>query len=90
MSNKSRRNRKRTSGDPAEVEARTGVAPAPGEIVSRKNRDQIAKNWRTAKDKAILGIAALDRKDYVEAGKLLKEASDASNLANAHRMRSST
>lgn len=88
MSNKSRRNRKRTSGDPTEVAARTGVAPAPGEVVSRKSRDLIVENRARAKMKAASAIAALGDEDYSAAGRLFKEASDASNLANAHKMRS--
>lgn len=88
MSSKARRNRPRTSGNPEEVEARTGVKPAPGSVVSRKNRDLIRENHATATVKAVEADKAMRVGNYAAAGKLFKEASDAANLANAHKMKS--
>jgi hypothetical protein len=87
MANKARRNRRGASADPEEIKARTGVAPAPGEVVSRKTKSQIDSNAERAKKAAENALAAMKRDDYSEAGKLFKVASDAANLANAHKMR---
>lgn len=87
MSSKARRRRTGQSGDPTEVAVRTGVEPAPGEVVSKKSRDLIAQNRGAAKSKAAEANLALDSDDYARAGKLFKEASDAANLANAHKMK---
>ena len=87
MSSKARRRQKKSSADPREIESRTGVAPAPGTVVSRKARDLIAENRKDARDKSVQALAALEREDYAGAGKFFKEASASANLANAHKMR---
>jgi hypothetical protein len=87
MSNKSRRHRHSQSADPKEIEARTGVAPAPGEVVSKKAEKQIINNRARAKMKADAAVAALNEGDFARAGALFKEAMDAANLAQSHKMK---
>jgi hypothetical protein len=90
MANKARRHRKGASADPEEIKARTGVAPAPGEVVSRKTKSQIDSNAERAKTAASNALAAMQRDDYSEAGELFKVASYAAHLANAHKTKGLT
>lgn len=90
MSNKARRNRPRSSADPQEIKARTGVAPAPGSVVSKKKQSEISKLSERSKKTGQNALLALQRNDYAEAGRLFKVASDSANLANANKMRSGT
>lgn len=87
MSSKARRHRTRKSGDTTEVAARTGVVPAPGEVVSKKQKSLMDSNKARAKERAGEGIIALDRGDFAGAGNLFHEAAQAANLANAAKVK---